>query len=64
MSQAESKKVANDQKVYHVTSNDLPLSCPTKDMSTWNSHPKVYMEFKDGKATCPYCGAQYIIDGQ
>jgi len=62
MSQLDTKKTANDQKVYHISTNDLPISCPTKEMSTWNSHPKVYLEMKNGEATCPYCGAQFILD--
>lgn len=64
MSQSDTKKMANDQKIYHISPSDLPLSCPTKEMSTWNSHPKVYLELKNGKATCPYCGAQYVLDAQ
>ncbi len=62
MSQSDTKKTANDQKVYHISTNDLPISCPTKEMSTWNSHPKVYLEMKNGEATCQYCGAQFVLD--
>ncbi len=51
----------NAPRAYEVTANDLPLSCPGKFMTLWNMHPKVYLQFKDGKASCPYCGAQYLM---
>ena len=54
---------ATMNKVKHVKQSDLPLSCPTKEMSTWNQHPKVYLDFsKSGKATCQYCSATYVLD--
>jgi uncharacterized Zn-finger protein len=57
-------QVANN-KTTHVKSSDLPLSCPTKDMATWNQHPKVYLDMsKTGEATCQYCGAHYILDSE
>ena len=63
MSKKKTKNSANLNKVYHVTKADLPLSCPGEDMKTWNSHPKVYLNLsKENQATCPYCGAQYIMD--
>lgn len=50
------------QKVIKISSKDLPLSCPTDDMSIWNAHPKVYLPIeKTGKETCPYCGTQFIL---
>lgn len=56
------KKTANAERVYEITAKDLPLCCPGDDMSLWNSHPKVYLELDDnGEATCPYCGARYIM---
>lgn len=52
-------------KVYEVTRNDLPLSCPGKFMTLWNMHPKVYLPIeKTGSASCPYCGAQYKLSGK
>jgi uncharacterized Zn-finger protein len=57
-----SNNSTNSQKKYEVTSKDLPLHCPTPEMSQWNSHPKVYLPIeKTGKARCPYCGADYIL---
>jgi len=48
--------------IHRVTREELPLSCPTPKMVLWNAHPKVYLPIeKTGEATCPYCGAQYIL---
>ena len=57
----------NDQKVYPVTENDLPLHCPTPSMSLWNSHPRVFLSIEDspdGKIRCPYCGTEYALTHQ
>ncbi|PJD92536.1 MAG: hypothetical protein CK424_05390 [Legionella sp.] len=57
------KDIACSQKIYHIHAQDLPLSCPTNDMTTWNAHPKVYLPIeKTGKETCPYCGTQFILE--
>lgn len=49
-------------KVIKIQAKELPLSCPTDDMSLWNAHPKVYLPIeKTGKETCPYCGTQFIL---
>jgi uncharacterized Zn-finger protein len=52
----------NAENRYEVTRADLPLHCPTEQMSVWNSHPRVYLPIeKTGKAKCPYCGADYVL---
>lgn len=52
----------NAQKVYYVTWEELPLSCPTPAMSLWNSHPRVYLPIQEsGYEQCPYCGSVYIL---
>ena len=57
------QQAANTEKVYHVKRSDLPISCPTKEMAVWNSHPKVYLPIeKTGEAVCEYCGAKFILD--
>lgn len=54
---------ANAEKLYRVKRSDLPLSCPTPDMALWNSHPRVYLPIeKTGRAKCPYCGAEYLLE--
>ncbi len=41
---------------------DLPLSCPRPGDEVWNMHPRVYLPIeKSGEATCPYCGAHYVL---
>lgn len=54
---------ANAAQRYDVTRADLPLSCPMPGMALWNSHPRVYLPIADegGEATCPYCGAHYVL---
>ena len=53
----------NAAQSYTVTADDLPLSCPMPDMTLWNSHPRVYLPIEDtGRATCPYCGAEFTLD--
>jgi len=52
----------NAQNRYEVTRADLPLHCPMKGMSLWNSHPRVYLPIdKTGEERCPYCGALYVL---
>ncbi len=55
--------VPNAQTVYHVGWESLPLTCPTPEMSLWNSHPQVYIPLHEtGKYSCIYCGTTYILD--
>lgn len=52
-------------KVYHLTKQALPLSCPTKNMSVWNMHPRIYLAIeKTGHTMCPYCGTKFILEKQ
>lgn len=45
-----------------VSRADLPLSCPRPEDEVWNMHPRVYLPIeKTGEATCPYCGARYVL---
>jgi uncharacterized Zn-finger protein len=47
---------------FYVTNNDLPISCPLPEMALWNAHPRVYLPIVEtGNASCPYCGAEYIL---
>lgn len=53
---------ANAQNRYEVTRADLPLHCPMKGMSLWNSHPRVFLPIdRTGEERCPYCGAVYVL---
>jgi uncharacterized Zn-finger protein len=61
MSQSE-KIPASTEKEYHISKDQLPLSCPTDEMILWNAHPKVYLPIeKSGVEICPYCGAKYVL---
>ncbi len=56
---------SNAVKRYEVTTKDLPLHCPMPNMTLWNSHPRVFLPIEEtGQATCPYCGAMYILKDQ
>lgn len=56
--------VATKDQVIEVTAKDLPLHCPTPQMSLWNAHPRVFLPVeKTGEAMCPYCGARYRLAG-
>lgn len=46
-----------------VSKADLPVHCPMEGSSLWNSHPRVFIPVEEtGKATCPYCGTEYILE--
>lgn len=58
----KTKNTACSEKKYQVSRRELPLSCPTPEMSVWNAHPKVYLPIEQtGKEVCPYCGTEYIL---
>lgn len=45
-----------------VTRVDLPLHCPTREMSLWNAHPRVFLPIEEtGHARCPYCGTEFTL---
>lgn len=53
---------ANTERRVEVRRSELPLCCPRPDMALWNSHPRVYLPIEaTGSATCPYCGALYVL---
>lgn len=53
---------AATQKVYEITSADLPLCCPSKTMRLWDAHPRVFLAIEEtGQINCPYCGTHYIL---
>ena len=62
---SEAQRPANTERMYRVQRSDLPLSCPTPEMALWNSHPRVYLPIeKTGRARCPYCGAEYVLEDE
>ncbi len=55
----------NTQRVVEVTADDLPLYCPTADMTLWNGHPRVFIPVdQTDEARCPYCGTLYRFKGE
>jgi len=57
-------KPACTERLYEITSADLPLSCPMKDMEVWDAHPRVFLPIAEtGKVRCPYCSAVYVLKG-
>lgn len=56
--------VSEDQEVMiEVNKSDLPLHCPMPDSSLWDSHPRVFLSIEEtGKAKCPYCGTEYVLE--
>lgn len=60
--QDESRPQCCDKKQIEVTYDDLPLHCPTGEMSLWNAHPQVFLPIEaTGQAKCPYCGTEYVL---
>ncbi len=53
--------MSNKTDIIKVDPKSLPASCPPKDADAWDLHPRVYLEFAEGQATCPYCNAQYQL---
>jgi uncharacterized Zn-finger protein len=58
-----SQKAPCLHKEVHVTKAQLPLSCPQKDETLWNAHPKIFLTFNEDsqEATCPYCETHYFL---
>jgi len=62
MSDYQTSRTPNDRKTIEISRSQLPLHCPTADMSLWNSHPRVFLPIEaKGSATCPYCGTEFSL---
>lgn len=58
------KERACTVKRYDVTEADMPLSCPMPNMRLWDAHPRVFLPIgESGHAKCPYCEAEYFLNG-
>jgi len=50
------------QKARQISTDSLPLHCPTADTELWNQHPRVYLPITPGNtALCPYCGTRFHL---
>ncbi|EDP45719.1 zinc-finger domain-containing protein [Rickettsiella grylli] len=55
-------KRSQTKNYYEIKRQNLPLSCPLKRSTLWDSHPRVYLPLgKTGSITCPYCGTEYLL---
>jgi len=62
MSNYRASRTPNDRRTMAISRSQLPLHCPTADMSLWNSHPRVFLPIeKNGQAICPYCGTEFSL---
>jgi len=58
------QKADNKSRKVEVTTEDLPLHCPTDSMELWDTHPRVFLPIEEtGEALCPYCGTHYTLKG-
>tara|TARA_B100000214_G_C23917488_1_gene604440 strand:+ start:1108 stop:1293 length:186 start_codon:yes stop_codon:yes gene_type:complete len=58
----ESKNNENNHIILVERSSKV-VTCPKKDASGWNSHPKVFLDIsKRGQVSCPYCGNVFIYE--
>ncbi len=59
MSRQNSNEVPRQFK---VSRKDLPLACPNQLVGAGIAHPRVFMRFQDGRAVCPYCSTEYLLE--
>lgn len=58
-------RTENKDRSVEVLPEDLPLHCPTRAMTLWNAHPRVFLDVaRTGEAMCPYCGTLYQLKGE
>ncbi len=49
-------------RVVELDASDLPAFCPNRRMSTWDAHPRVFLDLAHGgHARCPYCSTEYRL---
>ncbi len=57
----------NIKKEIIITTNDLPLHCPTNSSAGWCSHPRVFLAIERSKTRsirCPYCSTMYRLSNE
>jgi len=65
MSEHQTVEMPNEKNTVEVSRRQLPLHCPTPEMSLWNSHPRVFLSIEEtGRATCPYCGTAFSLKNE
>ena len=60
---SQNSQLSNSQKVYQVVQSDLPIHCPTDEMSLWSAHPRVFLPLnkEHPEIHCPYCGTKFVL---
>ena len=65
MSEHQTVEMPNEKSTVEVSRKQLPLHCPTPEMSLWNSHPRVFLSIEEtGQVTCPYWGTAFSIKNE
>ncbi|MCH8847087.1 MAG: zinc-finger domain-containing protein [Proteobacteria bacterium] len=65
MSEHQTVEMPNEKSTVEVSRKQLPLHCPTPEMSLWNSHPRVFLSIEEtGQVTCPYCGTAFSLKNE
>jgi uncharacterized Zn-finger protein len=49
----------NNMSVVLVKNDNTTKYCPPQQFNNKQLHPRVALKFKNGKATCPYCGDKF-----
>ena len=58
------KQHQNTRTHIDITTKNLPLRCPMPSMTSWNSHPRVFLEIEkepNHEIICPYCSTVYKL---
>lgn len=63
-SSVQNKMPASAVKKYLVKKSELPISCPTHEMTLWNAHPRVFLPLgeEEHEIACPYCGTLFVLE--
>ncbi len=65
MSEQQAAGTPNKRSTIEISRAQLPLHCPTLEMSLWNSHPRVFLPIEEsGQASCPYCGTVFSLKNE
>ena len=58
------KQHQNTRTHIDITTKNLPLRCPMPSMTSWTSHPRVFLEIEkepNHEIICPYCSTVYKL---
>ncbi len=56
------QQTTSTKRLHTVTRADMPVQCPQKGATLWNSHPRVFLAVeRTGLERYPYCGDEYTL---